>query len=130
MPTFQTFKDLSLTFKKHPVTNDMVTVKDNAAITQSITALLLTAKGERLFQPELGSDLRSILFQPLDYGAAALIRGKVKDCISRYEPRVFVTDVICYPDMDNDGYSVELYYTIIGRNDRQVAQEFFLERTR
>jgi len=130
MPTFQTFKDLSLTFKKHPVSNDMVTVKDNAAITQSITALLLTAKGERLFQPELGSDLRSILFQPLDYGAAALIRGKVKDCISRYEPRVFVTDVICYPDMDNDGYSVELYYTIIGRDDRPVAQEFFLERTR
>jgi|TARA_B100000427_G_scaffold9508_1_gene8212 hypothetical protein len=130
MPSFQTFKDLSLTFKKHPVTNDMVTVKDNAAITQSITALLLTAKGERLFQPELGSDLRSILFQPLDYGAAALIRGKVKDCISRYEPRVFVTDVICYPDMDNDGYSVELYYTIIGRDDRPVAQEFFLERTR
>ena len=130
MPSFQTFKDLSLTFKKHPVTNDMVTVKDNAAITQSITALLLTAKGERLFQPELGSDLRSILFQPLDYGAAALIRGKVKDCISRFEPRVFVTDVICYPDMDNDGYSVELYYTIIGRDDRPVAQEFFLERTR
>ena len=130
MPSFQTFKDLSLTFKKHPVSDDLVTVKDNAAITQSITALLLTAKGERLFQPELGSDLRSILFQPLDYGAAALIRGKVKDCISRYEPRVFVTDVICYPDMDNDGYSVELYYTIIGRDDRQVAQEFFLERTR
>ena len=130
MPSFQTFKDLSLTFKKHPVTNDMVTVKDNAAITQSITALLLTAKGERLFQPELGSDLRSILFQPLDYGAAALIRGKVKDCISRYEPRVFVTDVICYPDMDSDGYNVELHYTIIGRNDRPVAQEFFLERTR
>ena len=130
MPSFQTFKDLSLTFKKHPVSDDLVTVKDNAAITQSITALLLTAKGERLFQPELGSDLRSILFQPLDYGAAALIRGKVKDCISRYEPRVFVTDVICYPDMDNDGYSVELYYTIIGRDDRPVAQEFFLERTR
>ena len=108
----------------------MVTVKDNAAITQSITALLLTGKGERLFQPEFGSDLRNLLFQPLDYGAAALIRGKIKDCIGRYEPRVFVTDVICYPDMDNDGYSVELYYTIIGRNDRQVAQEFFLERTR
>ena len=62
MPSFQTFKDLSLTFKKHPVTDDMVTVKDNAAITQSITALLLTGKGERLFQPEFGSDLRNLLF--------------------------------------------------------------------
>ena len=130
MPSFQTFKDLSITFKKHPVSDDLVTVKDSAAITQSITALLLTGKGERLFQPELGSDLRSILFQPLDYGAAALIRGKIRDCISRYEPRVFVTEVMCYPDMENDGYNVELYYTIVGRNDRPVAQEFFLERTR
>lgn len=108
----------------------MVTVKDNAAITQSITSLLLTGKGERLFQPEFGSDLRNLLFQPLDYGAAALIKSKITECIGRYEPRVFVNEVICYPDMDNDGYSVELYYTIIGRDDRQVAQEFFLERTR
>lgn len=130
MPSFQTFKDLSLTFKKHPVSDDLVTVKDNAAITQSITALLLTNKGERLFQPEFGSDLRSLLFEPLDYGAAALIKSKISDCITRYEPRVFVNEVICYPDMDSDGYNVELHYTIIGRNDRPVAQEFFLERTR
>ena len=130
MPSFQTFKDLSLTFKKHPVSDDLVTVKDNAAITQSITALLLTNMGERLFQPEFGSDLRSLLFEPLDYGAAALIKSKISDCITRYEPRVFVNEVICYPDMDSDGYNVELHYTIIGRNDRPVAQEFFLERTR
>lgn len=130
MPSFQTFKDLSITFKKHPVSDDLVTVKDNAAITQSITALLLTNKGERLFQPDLGSDLRSLLFQPLDYGAAAIIKGKINDCINRYEPRVAVNDVLCYPDVDNDGYSVELYYTIVGRDDRPVAVEFFLERTR
>ncbi len=130
MPSFQTFKDLSITFKKHPVSDDLVTVKDNAAIIQAITALLLTNKGERLFQPELGSDLRSLLFQPLDYGAAALIRGKIRDCITKYEPRVFVNDIICNPDMENDGYNVELYYTIIGRDDRPIATEFFLERTR
>ena len=45
MPTFQTFKDLSVTFKKHPVTDDVITVKDKAAIMQSISNLLLTNKG-------------------------------------------------------------------------------------
>jgi len=130
MPDFQTFKDLSITFKKHPVSNDLVTVKDSAAITQSIAALLQTNTGERLFQPELGSDLRSILFQPLDYGAAAIIKSKISDTINRYEPRVTLKDVICDPDMDNDGYIVELYYTIVGRQDKPVAAEFFLERTR
>jgi len=65
MSTFQTFKDLSVTFKKHPVTNDLVTVKDKAAIVQAITGLLLTRKGERPFQPELGCGIQNILFEPL-----------------------------------------------------------------
>ena len=61
MPTFQTFKDLSVTFKKHPVTDDLVTVKDKSAIIQSITGLLLTKKGERPFQPELGCDIQNCI---------------------------------------------------------------------
>ena len=64
MPTFQTIKDLSVTFKKHPVTDDLVTVKDKSAIAQSITNLLMTRKGERPFQPELGSGLQDMLFEP------------------------------------------------------------------
>ena len=129
MPTFQTFKDLSITFKKHPVTNDLVTVKDAAAIQQSIAALLLTGKGERLFQPDLGTDLRQMLFEPLDFGTAAIIKSVISDTIERYETRVVLNDVLCYPDMDNNGYQVELYFTIVG-DDRPVAVELFLDRTR
>ena len=130
MPSFPTFKDLSITFKKHPVSDDIVSVKDKAAIVQSISALLLTNKGERPFQPDLGSDLRRALFQPLDYATAAIIKEKVRECITRYEPRVRVDDIICEPDADTNGYEVELYYTIVGRDDRPVAAQFFLERTR
>ena len=57
MPTFLTFKDLSVTFKPHPITDDLLVVKDKAAIFQSIKNLLLTRKGERPFQPNLGSSL-------------------------------------------------------------------------
>ena len=130
MPTFQTFKDLSVTFKKHPVTDDLVSVKDKAAIVQSIQNLLLTNKGERLFQPQLGSNLQKSLFEPLDYGTAGMIRGQVKEVIKRWEPRVIVEDVRCEPDFNTNGYEVELSYRIIGREDRQVQAGFFLERTR
>ena len=82
MPTFQTFKDLSITFKKHPVSDDIVSVKDKSAIIQSISALLLTKKGERPFQPDLGSDLRRALFQPLDYATAAIIKRRL-ECINQ-----------------------------------------------
>mgnify|MGYP001250595764 CR=1 FL=1 len=130
MPNFQTFKDLSVTFKKHPVTDDLVSVKDKAAIVQSITGLLLTRKGERPFQPELGCDVQNILFEPLDYASAAIIKQEIRETIDRYEPRVSLGKLRCTPDYDNNGYNVELQYTIIGREDVPIAVEFILERTR
>jgi len=130
MPTFQTFKDLSITFKKHPVSDDLVQVKDKAAIFQSITALLMTNKGERPFKPDLGSGIRESLFEPLDYATGGLIRGQVIDCINRYEPRISLDNVIVEPDDLNNGYNVEIFFTIVGRDDAPEAVEFFLERTR
>jgi len=130
MPTFQTFKDLSITFKNHPVTSDLVSVKDKAAIVQAITALLLTNKGERPFKPDLGCSIRESLFEPLDYATSGLIRSQIVEVISKYEPRIRTDNVIVTPDMENNGYSVELFYTIVGRDDTPVAVEFFLERTR
>ena len=130
MPSFQTFKDLSVTFKKHPVTDDLVAVKDKAAIVQSITGLLLTRKGERPFQPELGCDIQDLLFEPLDFASAGTIKQEIRETLSRYEPRAYVEQLRCEPDYDNNGYNVELQYTITGREDTPVAVEFILERTR
>ena len=130
MPTFQTFKDLSVTFKKHPVTDDLVQVKDKAAIVQAITGLLLTRKGERPFQPDLGCDVQNVLFEPLDYASAGIIKKEIKETLLRYEPRISVDRILCDPDFDNNGYEVELNYTIVGRDDTPVAVDFFLERTR
>ena len=130
MPTFQTFKDLSVTFKKHPVTDDLVQVKDKAAIVQAIQGILLTRKGERPFQPELGCDVQNMLFEPLDYASAGTIKQEIRETINRYEPRVTVVKITCNPDFDNNGYNVEMQYTIVGREDLPVGVEFILERTR
>ena len=130
MPEVSTFKDLSITFKKHPVTNDLVTVKDKSAVAQSIKGLLLTRRGERPFQPDLGSGLQDLLFEPMDYGSAALIKKEIRETLNRFEPRISITKLMCYPDLMNNGYEVELEYKIIGREDRAVALDIFLERTR
>ena len=121
---------MSVTFKKHPVTNDLVTVKDKAAVSQSIKGLLLTRRGERPFQPDLGSGLQDLLFEPMDYGSAALIKKEIRETLNRFEPRISITKLMCYPDLMNNGYDVELEYKIIGREDRAVALDIFLERTR
>ena len=72
MPQVQSFKDLSVTFKKHPVTNDLVTVKDKTAIAQSISNILQTNRGDRPFKPRLGADIRSLLFEPCDFGLSLI----------------------------------------------------------
>ena len=74
MATQLSYKDINITFKKHPVTDDVVVSKDASAIKQAIVNLLLTNKGERLMNPTYGSDIRSYLFEPMDYGTANQIK--------------------------------------------------------
>jgi len=130
MQSFKTFKDLSVTFKKHPMTDELLTVKDDAAIKQSIMILLLTEKNERTFNPKLGSAIYSMLWEPLDFASAAIIRSEIYQVLSLYEPRIEVTEVVCNPDFNNNGFDVEVHYTIIGRNDTPQNVAFTLERTR
>ena len=130
MPQQSTFKDLSVVFKKHPVTDDLVTVKDKVAIAQSISNLLQTNNGERPFNPDLGSGLREILFEQADWGTAAIISGRVKECLIKFEPRIVVLSCNASPDFDNNGFDVEIEYEILGRDDGKIVAEVFLERTR
>ena len=130
MPTFQTFKDLSVTFKPHPVTDDLIVVKDMAAITQSISNLLLTNKGERPFQPNIGSGLQTALFEPMDFGTAAIIKNEIRECLGRYEPRIFVKEIRADIDYQNNGYDVEVLFYMVGRDYKPQAISIFLERTR
>ena len=92
--------------------------------------MLFTRIGERVFQPNLGSRLLNLLFEPLDNATAALISLEIRQVLERYEPRIGVNSVIAYPDSDENGFQVELSYSIVGRQDTPVAVEFFLERTR
>jgi len=129
MPTFQTFKDLNITFKKHPNTQDLVVVKDDAAIKQAIKNLLLTNVGERPFQPTLGSKIPRLLFEPLDFLSSSLIKDEIKRVIGIFEPRVELVKVYCEPNVNEDGYDVEFDVRILGR-DNVISLELFLERTR
>ena len=130
MATSLSFKDLNITFKKHPVTNDVVVSKDASAIKQAIVNLLLTNKGERLMNPEYGSDIRRYLFEPLDYGTSQQIVGNIESTIERYEPRISVSNISARPNLDDNGFDIQMTYVIRGTSNPPVAVEFFLSRTR
>ena len=124
------FKDINITFKKHPVTNDLVVSRDASAIKQAIVNLLLTNKGERVMQPDYGSDIRSFLFEPLDFGTAVQIKNSIRYCLNRFEPRIAVQQIEVLPDYEDNGFSVELTYSIRGSDNPPVTVDFFLARTR
>ncbi len=124
------FRDININFKKHPVTNDLVVSRDASAIKQAIISLLLTNKGERLFQPEYGSDIRSQLFEPLDYATAASIKSSIFNTIQTFEPRIAITSLDCFPDFNDNGFNVEMSYNVVGSDIIPSNIEFFLARTR
>ena len=130
MATSLSFKDLNITFKKHPVTNDVVVSRDASAIKQAIVSLLLTNKGERLMNPKYGSDIRSYLFEPLDYGTAAQIKANIRSTIDRFEPRISISDIKCIPNYNDNGFDVEMTYIIRGSDEPPISVDIFLERTR
>ena len=130
MATSLSFKDLNITFKKHPVTDDVVVSRDASAIKQAIVNLLLTNKGERLMNPNYGSDIPRYLFEPLDYGTANQIKGNIRDTIERFEPRISVVRLKASPNYDDNGFDITMTYSIRGTNDSPVTVDFFLSRTR
>ena len=130
MATTLSYRDINITFKKHPVTDDVVVSKDASAIKQAIVNLLLTNKGERLMNPEYGSDIRRFLFEPLDYGTSALIKQNIVTTIGRFEPRISVQEIISRPDFENNGFEITMTYSIVGTSNPPVTVDFFLSRTR
>ena len=124
------FKDININFKKHPVTGDLVVSKDASAIKQAIVNLLLTNKGERPFNPDYGSNIRSYLFEPLDYGTAAQIDLSIRNTIAKFEPRIRVIDMQTYPNYDNNSFDVDMTYKIIGSDEPPTAVQLVLNRTR
>ena len=91
------YTDIDLSFDAHPVTKDILKKKDENAIAQSIKTLLLTSHYERLFNPDLGSNLKRFLFEPIDDVTTSLIRDSIFESLKNYEPRITIEEVIASP---------------------------------
>ena len=124
------FKDISATFQKSPINDDLIILKNTNAIARSIRNLVLTIPGEKPFQPDIGSNISQMLFENMDKLTAAALKDEIITTIENYEPRVDVNDVICEPNYDNNEYHVTVKYYIIGIDVPEQELSFALEPTR
>ena len=125
----RSFKDLDLNFTIHPIRKDINTHKNEYAIINSVKNLVLTKHYERPFQPEIGSNIRRLLFENVDAITAAQIEREITETVENVEPRVQVSKVTASADPDNNGYKVTLEFFVIN-NANPITINFFLERIR
>jgi phage baseplate assembly protein W len=126
----RSFKDISLSFEPHPVTKDLPVLKNERAIMRSIRNLVETIPTERFFNPLLGSNVRSSLFDFVDYGTASLIKDQVETTISNFEPRVENVFVSVDPFPDSNEFNISVTYDIIGQELPTQEYSFILEAAR
>ena len=123
------YTDLDLNFTIHPVKKDINKHVGTMAIVNSIKNLVLTNHYEVPFHPEIGSNVRRLLFDNLDTVTAAAVESEIRTTITNFEPRVNITNIQVTPDTDNNGFKVYLEFTVVNLTT-PVTINFFLERIR
>ena len=123
------FKDLDLNFTIHPLKKDINKHLDAMAVINAIKNLVLTSHYEKPFNPDYGSNVRKLLFENLDIITASAIEREIRQTIESFEPRVRIIGVAVIPDIENNGFSVRMEFSIINQTN-PVSMSFLLERIR
>ena len=123
------FKDLNLDFQQNTATKDIQKIKDIEAVKRSVRNLINTNHYEKPFHPEIGSNLRAMLFELMTPQMNHVISKQIENLINNYEPRCNLTEVFAQPMFDRNGYSVQISFYVQNYPD-PVVVESFLERLR
>lgn len=118
-------KDLELS----PLSSDITLHKDEDAVKESIKNLILTDRGERLMQPNLGGNIYAMIFENLTPAVLKLIEENVRTTINLYEPRAELQDVTASSNIDDNAVNIRITF-YIKNVEQPIELDVFLERTR
>ena len=127
--TEKVYKDLNLDFQQNSATKDIQKIENVESVKRSVRNLINLNYYEKPFHPEIGSNLRGLLFENITAQISHYMGKQVELLIRNYEPRCKMVEVVNRPDVERNGYSVSVsFYVINTPNPIQV--ETFLERLR
>ena len=124
------FKDISLSFSRHPVTNDIVVLKNEDAIKKSVVNLCRTKLNERFFNELLGTRIENSLFDLNNDDIASVLETEIETLLENYEPRITLNDVSVRAQQDNNDLYIRIGYLITGLPFPPQNIEFLLQPTR
>jgi len=123
------YSDIDFTFTKKPVTNDIALSYDTQAVIRSIRNLLLTKHYDRLFNPDLGSNVEALLFENMSDMTASSLQREITAVIERYEPRAILKSITVSPEEDKNAYNISITFFIENATQSTTAT-ILLERNR
>ncbi len=123
------YRDLDLFFSKKS-DKDVNKVTDVEAVKRSVRNLMLLNTFEKPFHPEIGGDIRGLLFENMTPLTGAVISRKVEDTILNFEPRARLVGVATTPDFDRNEYNVTVYFYVVNAPTELVEVSQILERLR
>ena len=88
------------------------------SVQQGLVNLLSTRIGERVNRPWLGCDIDDGLFELIDEEVAAILQQRIYECLVQ-EQRINVHSVVVDPDIENEGYSIHIVYSVVGLGDKK-----------
>ena len=123
------YKDLNLDFQQNSATKDIQKITDVESVKRSVRNLINLNYYEKPFHPEIGSNLRGLLFENITAQISHYMSKQIELLIKNYEPRCRMVEVVNRPDMDRNGYSVSVSFYVVNTPD-PIQVETFLERLR
>ena len=108
------FKDINLSFKRHPVTNDVLTISNEDAIKRSVKNIIFTIIGEKPFSPEFGSVINEALFELNTSLGEVRISDEIKSSLINNEPRIDNVNVYVTIPPDTNEMNCTIQYDIVG----------------
>ena len=124
------FKDISLSFKPHPVTKDLPILINERAIVRSVRNLVETIPTERFFNSLIGTDIRDSLFDNFTANTVMIIEDQIRATIRNFEPRVGNIGVEVDAIMDSNALNVKVLFDVMGLEIPPQSFTFILEPTR
>jgi len=128
--TSQGFKDISLSFKRHPITNDMLPLKNEDAIKRSVQNLVRIQIGEVFFNELVGTRVEQALFELANDDFIDPIKNEIETVITNFEPRVLLRRVRVLTFPDQNAIDININYDIVGLTTPTQTLNFILEPTR
>ena len=128
--TSRGFKDISLSFLRHPVTNDLPILLNERAITRSVRNIVETIPTEKYFDSLFGTDVRDSLFENFTNSTVTILTDQIRTSINNYEPRVNNINLEVNGKPDLNAIEIVIFFDIVGLDVPTQSFSFLVEPTR